>query len=87
MNFTFARLQGYFAKNGLPEILENNLSVKYSCNSMREVWKEIKQQKCLFPEKRSETPQIKSPKHKKSLKHDNMIIFNDILEEITDHRC
>ena len=24
---------------------------------------------------------------KKSLKHDNMIIFNDILEEITDHRC
>lgn len=65
LNFTFARLKGYFAKNGLPKILESNLSVKYSCNSIWQVWKEIKQQTCFFPEKKSETPQIKSPKHKK----------------------
>lgn len=65
MNFTFARLQGYFAKNGLPEIMEHNLSANYSCYLMWQVWKELKQQKYLFPEKKSETPQIKSPKHKK----------------------
>ena len=65
VNFTFARLQGYFATNGLPEIIENNLLVKYSCSSVWQVWKELKQQKRLFPEKKSETPQIKSPNHKK----------------------